>query len=226
MTGLLGAGRLPWIFALLFVLVAAMAGDAQIQKPLLPVPPAELLKYLPSAPPNWTVTESGAKNLFVSWLCAQATREFHHPSSMRAAPGDPPPPPFITRVRLMDTGYFPSFNGDFENFRVGKYSNAESLLTFGMPSRRITISPTRERLRISVRGRFIVEIETDNQPADSGKAWLQFIDFRNIAAIPDTGGSELPKPIIIQVVDELHPTNNSSSKLYWGGPKNAQETER
>ena len=118
----------------------------------------------------------------------------------------------------MDTGYYPSFNGDFENFRVGKYSNAESLLIGGMPARRITISPMRERLRVSVRGRFIVEVETDNQPTNSGQQWIQFFDFRRVSSIPDSTSTQLPKPIIVQNVDELHPANNSTSQIQWGGP--------
>ena len=207
----------------LLLLATAKVTLAQVpHKPIVPIPPGYLLSFLPAAPAQWTMAESSAKNFFIGWVCAQATREFQQPAPAKAQPGTTPSPPYITRVRLMDTGYFPSFNGDFENFRVGRYSNAESLLTFGMPSRRITISPTRERLRISVRGRFIVEIETDNQSPGSGKTWLPLIDFRKIAAIQDTGSGELPKPIPIQSVDELHPANNSSSQLHWGGPANTE----
>lgn len=214
------------VIGLLVLAVGSIPSKGQGHRPIVPLPPAELLAFLPSAPKDWMVTESTAKNFFLAWLCAQATREFQHPSPAPPPPGAPPPPPYITRVRIMDTGYYPSFNGDFENFRIGKYSNAESLLTQGMPSRRITISPTRERLRISVRGRFIVEIETDNQPPDSGKNWLQFVDFRRVAGIADSSSSELPKPIVIQNIDELHPTKNSSSQLNWGGSTNPAETER
>src|SRR5205085_3796138 len=133
-----------------------------------PLPPADLIKYLPGVPTDWKMTDSSGKSFFLGWICSQATREFQHPAPV--PPGGTPAPPYVTRVRLMDTGYYPSFNGDFENFRVGKYSNAESLMIGGMPARKITISPTRERLRVSVRGRFIVEVETDNQPSNSGQA--------------------------------------------------------
>ena len=192
---------------------------AQSHKPLLPVAPAELIKCLPSAPADWKMTESSAKSFFVSWICAQATREFERPAPIPAQAVATPPPPYVTRLRVMDTGYYPSFNGDFENFRVGKYSNAESFVISGMPARKITITSTRERLRVSVRGRFIVEVETDNQLSNSGQAWLQFFDFRKISAIPDSGASQLPKPIIVSNVDELHPANNSSSQIHWGGQR-------
>jgi hypothetical protein len=87
-----------------------------------------------------------------------------------------------------------------------------------MPARKITINPTRERLRVSVRGRFIVEVETDNQPPGSGHAWLQYVDFKKITAISDSGAAQLPKPIPVSVINELHPEKNSSSQINWGGP--------
>jgi hypothetical protein len=195
----------------------------QKHEPIIPEKPAGLLRFLPGPPAGWTMTDSSAKSFFISWICSQATREFQHPAPVE--PGSPPPPPFITRIRLMDTGYYPSLNGDFENFKVGKYSNAESIVISGMPARKITISPTRERLRVSVRGRFIVEVETDNQRPNSGQAWLQYLDFRRVSAIPDSGASQLPKPIIIENVDELQPARNSSSQVYWGGPSNTAGTE-
>lgn len=212
------------LFVALLVATAAVVHAQQpapARKPIVPLPPAELLKLLPSAPPEWTMTQSTAKNFFVSWLCAQATREFQRPAPQPPEPGAPIPPPLITRLRLIDTGYYPSFNGDFENFKVGRYSNAESLLIFGQPSRRIILSDTRERLRVSLRGRFIVEVETDNQRPDSGKPWLQYFDLRRIANLPDAGSAELPKPIQIQTIDEMRPGNNSSSQLHWGGAPSA-----
>jgi hypothetical protein len=122
----------------------------------------------------------------------------------------------------MDTGYYGSFNGDFENFRVGRYPGAESLLIAGMPARKITLSATKERLRVSVRGRFIVEVETENQPQNTGQAWIKLFDFRKLATIPDSGITQLPKPIVIQSLDELNPKNNSSSQLYWSGSPSSE----
>jgi hypothetical protein len=213
--------RLIYSGACLSISLASVLGQAG-HRPILPIAPAELLKLLPATPNEWKMTDSSAKSYFMSWLCGQATREFQHPPVASAEPG----PPLITRVRIMDTGYYPSFNGDFENFKVGKYSNAESLLISGMPARKITISPTRERLRVSVRGRFIVEVETENQPTNSGQQWLQLVDFRRVSAIPDSGATQLPKPIVVENVDELRPANNSSAQIHWGGPASVKETER
>jgi hypothetical protein len=209
-------------FTVTSVIIASL-GFSQSHKAIVPSKPAELIKYLPAAPVGWKMTESNAKSFFIGWICSQATREFQRPAP--AQPGAPPPPPFITRVRLMDTGYYPSFNGDFENFKVGKYSNAESLLVGGMPARKITISSTRERLRVSVRGRFIVEVETDNQPVNSGQAWLQYFDLRKIGSIADSNTSQLSNPVVVETIDEIHPERNSSSHVHWGGPANAAATE-
>lgn len=208
--------RLAKQIGLACVFVALASAQQVARKPIVPLRPPELIKYLPAAPPDWTMSESAAKNFFVGWICAQATREFQHPAAAVRNAGEKALS-YVTRIRLMDTGYFPSFNGDFDNFRVGKYSNAESVMISGMPARRITVSPARERLRISVRGRFIVEVETDNQPANAAQTWLRLIDFATIARIPDSAVSQLPKPITIETVDELHPANNNTSQLHWGG---------
>jgi len=210
------------LFTIISVIIVSV-GFGQSHKAIVPSKPTELIKYLPAAPNGWKMTESTAKSFFIGWVCSQATREFQRPAPAQV--GAPLPPPFITRVRLMDTGYYPSFNGDFENFKVGKYSNAESLLVAGMPARKITISRTRERLRVSLRGRFIVEVETDNQPPNSGQAWLQYFDGRKISSIADSNASQLSNPIVIETVDEIHPERNSSSQVHWGGPGNAAATE-
>ena len=186
-------------------------------KPIVPMNPDELIKLLPTAPTGWTMAQSVANNYFIGWLCCQATREFQHPAPIDRSPGAKPPPPLITRVRIMDTGYFPTFNGDFENFRVGKYQGAETLVINGMPARKLFIGPNHEKLRISVRGRFIVEFETDNQPPNSAQSWLQIVDFKRINGLPDSSLTNLPKPIHITKIDEMNPKNNSTSDLYWSG---------
>lgn len=208
-------------FALLIAIslgLVALPVAAQTHKPVVPAKPSDLIKLLPVAPAEWKMTNSTAKSYFIGWMCSQATRQFEHPAPPLTQPGATPSPPFITRIQLMDTGFFPTFNGDFDNFQIGKYSNAESLTINGMPARKITISRTRERLRVSIRGRFIVEVETDNQPSNSAQSWLQLFDFKKISAILDTGATQLPQPIVVETIDELQPTKSSTSELHWGGP--------
>ncbi len=201
---------------LLVVPILLLAQGAH--KPIVPMNPDELIKLLPGAPDGWTMTQSVANNYFIGWLCCQATREFQHPAPVDPMARDKTPPPLITRVRIMDTGYFPTFNGDFENFRVGKYPGAETLVINGMPARKFFVGPNHERLRLSVRGRFIVELETDHQPANSTQSWLQVVDFKSLGGLPDSSQSNLPKPIHIIRIDEMNPKNNVTSDLFWSGP--------
>lgn len=190
--------------------------SAGSRKPLVPLAPTELLKMLPPPPTGWRLVKSTANNYFMGWLCAQATREYEPTASNGS--GKVEEKPAKTILRLMDTGYYPAFNGDFENFKVGKFGAAESLVVEGMPARRFTLGPAHQRIRLSLRGRFIVEIETTNQPPASLDSWLRLIDFKAIETLPDSGADALPVPIIITKVDELKPANNSSSKLYWHPP--------
>jgi hypothetical protein len=188
----------------------------QAHKPIVPLPPSELLPLLPATPKGWELKQSVAKNMFVEWLCSNAMREFQGAPTTTSIPGATPSPPQIARIKILDTGYFPSFNGDFENFQVGNYGTNESLMINGMRARRIIIGPDHIRLKVSVRGRFIVEIEVQHQPPKSELSWLGLIDLRKLGALPDSGSEKLPKPIIISTVDELNPKKNATSELHWG----------
>ena len=172
---------------------------------------------MPTTPPGWELRQSTAKNFFVEWLCSQATREFRRVMPPTNQPGATPVVPQITVVTLVDTGYFPAFNGPFANFQVGKYGAFESLMIGAMQARRSKLAANREALQVSVRRRFIVSVEVQNQPSSNEETWLKAIDFPRITAIPDSGSGQLPKPIIITVIDELSPSKNSTSKLFWGG---------
>src|SRR2546423_1503196 len=100
-----------------FTLICFALTVAEAQhNPLVPLAPADLIKFLPTTPTGWELKQSNAKNFFVEWLCSQATR-----------------------------------------------------------------------------------------------------DFQRISAITDTSGNQLPKPIVITSIDELTPSKNSTSKLFWGG---------
>lgn len=208
-------GRVLFIpFTLIcFALTAAEAPH----NPLVPLAPADLIKFLPTTPTGWELKQSNAKNFFVEWLCSQATREFQRIPPPSVSGAATPAPPQVTVLKLIDTGYFPGFNGPFANFQVGKYGAFESLMINGMRARRSKLNANREVLQVSVRGRFIVSVEVQNQPPNSADGWLRLVDFQRISAITDTSGNQLPKPIVITSIDELTPSKNSTSKLFWGG---------
>ena len=199
---------------LIFLMIGMAQGQAP-HNPIIPLEPDQLLKLLPAAPAGWQLKTSTAKTFFVEWICSQATREFER----IPPPNTPPAPPQSVTVTLVDTGYFPAFNGPFDGFRVGKYGAFESLMIGNMRARRSKMAADRENLQASVRGRFIVSVEVKNQSQASEQTWLNTFDFTRINAIPDSGGEQLPRPIKVRVIDELSPTKNSTSTVYWGGPK-------
>ena len=92
----------------------------------------------------------------------------------------------------------------------------------GLPANLSALGPGGERLRVAVRRRFVVQIETLHQPANSGVAWAKTIDFSRFSSIPDAGPDKLPKPILLVTVDELDPKKNSVSKMQWMSDEDMQ----
>ncbi len=193
------------------------APAAPAHAPIIPLKPEELLPLLPAPPSGWKMAVSQANTSYMGWIQTQAKREFSYtpPAAAGSPAGATPAPPQVTRVRVTDTGYFPSFSGVFDDFKVGVYGNEESLMIESLPARRTKLTNGGERLVVFVKRRFLVQIETQNQPANSALAWLKRVDLRHIAAVPDSGSTQLPRPITVSRIDELEPKNNSSSQLYY-----------
>lgn len=204
---------------------AALPSSPTAHRPILPLPPEELLRFLPSPPREWKLTESRASSIFMGWMRSEATRQFLFQPPPAGGPDAPssPPPPQTTRVRVYDTGYFPAFSGDFEYFAPGRYGpRGESFFLGSLPAHRYPLGGSQdgdgdagERLRVSVRRRFIVEIDTRNQPPKAGLTWLQTVDLTRLQQVPDTGADRLPRPVVQVQIDELNPGNNRSLQSYW-----------
>lgn len=203
---------LPIIFAVQF----ASAQTPPARKPIIPVPPSELIKYLPSAPTGWELKESRAKSFYNEWLVSQASREFTHspPPTGSRNPGSTPVPQQLTRVRITDTGYSAALFGDFEEFKPGKYGSTESLYIDTLPARRISFSDG-ERLRVLLKARFVLEVEVRNQPPNAAVAWLKQLNFARLNAVPDSGIEKLPNPVTAVSIDELNPKLNGSYQVSW-----------
>ncbi len=209
------------------IVLAGLASQARSQppppaahKPILPLPPSEMLKLMPAAPQGWELKQSHASNNFVDWLTTEAFREFARPpvsgpSGIQSTQDTASPAPMITRIRIMDTGYWPSLTGDFDAFKVSKMPGGETLLFGGLQAMLTPLGKNGQRLRISVKRRFVVQVDALNQPANSVTNWAKLVDFVKLAQIPDSGAEQLPKPIVITTVDELDPRKNSTSKMQW-----------
>jgi hypothetical protein len=203
---------------LLFCLsiVVAKAQVQAVRKTVLPVPPPELLKLLPVAPRDWQIKESKAKSFYNESLVSQANRQIIGPlppASVNAPAGTQASPP-MTRLRLTDTAFVPALYADFEGFKPGKYGNTESLYVDTLPARNITLKDG-DRLRILVKGRFVIEVETHNQAPNAAIAWARQFDVTKISAIPDSVVAKLPNPVTVVSIDELNPKANSSYQVNW-----------
>lgn len=186
--------------------------DAQApRKPALPAGPVELLKCLPGAPAGWQLKESKANSFYNEWLVSQATRLFEMPAK-ETTPSETPPPPSVTRLRLTDTGYYPVLFADFEDFKPGTIGTLESLFVGTYPAHKMKLADG-ERLRILINNRFVIEVETHHQAANSGLSWLQLFDLVRLIASPATAVEKLPNPLRVVTVDEMDPRLDTSYEI-------------
>lgn len=191
----------------------------------MPLPPVELIKFLPIAPAGWEMKESKANSFYNEWLASLATRRFSQLPPVISGTNATPAPEQITTVRITDTGYHPVLFADFEQFKPGKYGNTESLNFGSFPGRRITFSGG-ERLRILVKNRFVIEFETRNQPPNATIAWARQFDFSRLNAVPESGIEKLPNPVTAVSIDELNPKLNSSYQVSWSTQEDLDAARR
>lgn len=204
---------------------AAFAQSAPARKLMAPLEPADLLKLLPAAPAGWQMKDSKATSFYNEWLVSQATRRFEGPPPPAAAGSKASNPP-VTTIRLSDTGYSSFLYADFEDFKPGKYGeNQESLYVASLPARHALI-PNGERLRVLIRGRFIIEVEATYQKPEAAAGWVQLFDLRRLQSAPDTGVETLPNPVRVNSIDELNPRANSSYEISWSTEKDLEEARK
>jgi hypothetical protein len=199
-------------FFLVF-LCAAVAEMVPAHKPIVPLEPADLIKLLPATPQGWELKESKGKSFYNEWLVSQASRQLLQ-LPQQDSNGARPTPPAMTRLQITDTGYNPALFGDFDQFKPGKYGNTESLSFGSFPARRMMFSGG-ERLRILVKARFVVEIETGNQVPNATMMWAKLFDFSRLNSIPDNGIETLSNPVTVVSIDEMNPKANSSYQVSW-----------
>jgi len=211
---------LPSIF-----LVLISGASLVAQEPVLPLPPAEVIKFLPPAPPGWETVRSTADNFLSDWVATNAVREykFTPPPKSAADPTAPLPPPQFIRIRITDSGYWPQFRRLFEGFTPGKSGDAERLLIDSHPAIKVTSTRKVEgkddeelaRILLLVNNRFIVQLETTNAQPKDLEDWLKKIDFAKLARVPSEGVTEIPVPVMIVKIDELNPKKTRSYPLFW-----------
>ncbi len=196
-------------------------------KLVLPLLPADLLGLLPKTPDKWQLNQSQASNFVMDWASTRAIREFTYtpPPTDTASPGVAPLP-LDLRISITDTGYYQGLIGDFDGSPAPKGSAVESLVLNDFPARQVAQGKTGERLRVLVNGRYIVQIEVQNQPANSTQQWLKLVNLTKIAALPTDGEETLPRPYTVIRIDEMNPRNNSVSKVTFATQEEADRTAK
>jgi hypothetical protein len=188
------------------------ADQLAIPPRVLPLPPKEVLALLPPTPAGWKVVSSAATNQVTSWLVTIAQRQLELSPTDKTTGGQPAPP-MRTTLMLIDTGYDPSPAGAFANFKAGRQANVERVVLNRSPAIRTQSSPTSESLQMLINRRFVLRIETQNQPKDATLGWAQRIPLDRYNPPRAETMTTLPPQVIVASVDELNPANNHESKI-------------
>ena len=185
--------------------------------PMVPAKPAEVLPALPPAPQYWKLTKSEAAMFYNDWVSTIASRDYLEvPPPPK--PGETPKPPGITRIRVVDTGYWPPQNAAFENFKPGVDGNVERTMFYGCPVMHIhrdDDGSNPQNYIIWVRKRFLVNIDLLYQKDTAGEQWARLLNYDILKRLPDTGEKKLPWPLQMIVFDELTPANSHTYRFFW-----------
>jgi hypothetical protein len=91
---------------------------------------------------------------------------------------------------------------------------------------RISALSDGDRLRVLVKGRFVVEVETHNQPPNAAIAWARQFDIPKITGTSDSIVAKLPNPVTVVSIDELNPKANSSYQVNWSTQEDLDAARR
>lgn len=209
--------------ALIFLISLLMlVSHSQAQSRILPMKPAELIAYLPPAPPEWiTIKSQAADNLSGGWVTTSAVRSFKQPPQRPdpAAPSATPSEPVVLRVHLLDSGN----KDDWTTMFVPKPSSPEAtssrvryLKIQNFAAREFKLDDKTIILNILVKNRYLFEIRAANLEDEKVlRKYAESIDLKKLAAAPDSGVSHITNPVILSRVDELNPKKNRSYPLFW-----------
>lgn len=194
------------------LVLLAIPIDAQ-EKPgaphYAPVSPAEILKLLPPAPPNWKITSSRASNQVTSWVLTIAQKSLEYTPPPDPAQPSKTPLTMKTSITLIDGGG-EQMSGQFENFKPGVSGSQENLIINGCPTVITKESAGRERAVMSINSRFTFTLVVENQLVGTAKSWAATLDVGKLVAAGKASAplAKLPSEVQIELVDELNPRNN------------------
>lgn len=180
------------------------------KSPVLPAEARVLFATLPGEEAPWKLVESRAKSDYNSgWMQLIVTRAWEG----SVLPDAPIPK---VKITLSDTGGHPAFNSLFLVPGNPGRTQMEGFPAIKNP----TESVGKESVCVSVGGRFLLRIETENLPSGAVKDWLKKIKTTDLQAIAARGGiDKLPNPLPMFVVDEIHPKRSRTWTMSWTDPE-------
>jgi hypothetical protein len=199
------------------MLALPLSAAADTPTPFLPLKPQDLLPDMPGAPEGWKMLTSTSMDTFANeWLTTTATR-FFKKQPPPAAPGAPPPPPQTMLVSITDTGYKSDFKSVVTPVKgVPPQQNSTYLQIAGeYPARKFKESDTNTLLDYLVKGRFLVEIQSENVSDDDLKKYAEQFNLTKLMAAPDQGDAGPSVPVTVSFVDEMNPKNSRSHQIVW-----------
>ncbi|MEI6316041.1 MAG: hypothetical protein WCO89_14300, partial [Syntrophus sp. (in: bacteria)] len=221
------------LIACLFLLMTGMPLFSQTSKVVMGVPPDALLAVLPKAPENWKLVSSLGVNEISSYpaLLTFAIREYRLDPPPPVLPGDPIPPPKITKITLLDTAHDPDRAFVFDAFQDagGAGPNTKRFTVAGIPFVEQTINSSLRVVSGAFDGRFIISANLENQTKEDLDAWLTAINVTALNAWMKKAPELPPTPDFFKVsrIDELHPeTNQTLSVAYLTKAQRKAEEQR
>ncbi len=175
----------------------------------LPAHPSLLLSALPESPPGWEMTTSRGENLNLSWFITDVERAF---IKVQLAEDEDPAFPPVTRIRLRDTGNYPGYLIPFANFRPAPADSASPYrrrVMFGSVPGFVTQEGSTTTAKLLIAGRYLVDLDLENQPPSTIGTWLEAFDTGILSSIDNTPRMDKPARIRVAAVDELNPENDN-----------------
>ncbi|PTX97467.1 hypothetical protein DB346_20955 [Verrucomicrobia bacterium LW23] len=220
---------------------------------IAPIPPAELLPLLPSAPDaEWKLTASRAYNELTEAprIMTFAKRDFKRtpPPPANPAPGAPAPQPQTLTLTVLDIADDPERIGDLTEleksaasppapatdqlafYKLGKLSVRE---TGPAPGAALAPGVTHGRRLIvaALRKRFLIVLNLTNTSKEEAHAWLNRVDLAKLtaaAATPRQREGVIPGMediFTLHSVDELNPKGNQTTQISRVSPEEMARRE-
>jgi hypothetical protein len=179
---------------------------------ILPVRPAELLKQLPEAQPEWKLTASNARHLPRTRPQARAFREYQK-IPPPPQPGAEPGKPSLVRITVLDTVSNSEIKELFRGPAAGE--GGTKLNLSGFPAIRTPFPNEDDHVDVLAQDRFLVTIALIGPDAGKAEDWLKRVNWdglRKAAAHKTPFDPKKELVFMVERVDELNPSRTRTAR--------------